>query len=125
MFRAVESLTAEWLQRVIDCHLAPRWRLKRTVYTKNTGSEGPGQGVACEQFFNPSDATPLLLLVCALVAIAVFYFWSDHRAHLWGGLPYALLIACPFLHFLMHRKHERAGAAPANQAVHTKHTGQP
>lgn len=50
------------------------------------------------------------IVVCALVALAGFYFWNDHRAHLWGALPYLLLLACPFIHFFMHRKHDHGGA---------------
>lgn len=39
------------------------------------------------------------------VSIAVFFLWTEHRAHLLGALPYAIVLICPLLHFLMHRGH--------------------
>jgi hypothetical protein len=38
-------------------------------------------------------------------AIALFYLLSEHRAHLFGALPYLLLLACPLMHFFMHGRH--------------------
>lgn len=38
-------------------------------------------------------------------AIALFYLWSEHQAHLFGILPYLLLLACPLMHFFMHGRH--------------------
>lgn len=38
-------------------------------------------------------------------AIALFYLWSEHRAHLFGILPYLFLLACPLIHFFMHGRH--------------------
>lgn len=38
-------------------------------------------------------------------AIALFYLLSEHRAHLFGVLPYLLLLACPLMHFFMHGRH--------------------
>lgn len=37
------------------------------------------------------------------LAIAAFFLLSEHRAHALGVLPYALLLACPLMHRLMHR----------------------
>lgn len=46
-------------------------------------------------------------------AVALFYLWSEHRAHLFGVLPYLLLLACPLMHFFMHGHHGRhRGHAP-------------
>ena len=44
---------------------------------------------------------------CFLVflAIAVFFLWTEHRAHLLGALPYAIILLCPLMHLLMHRGH--------------------
>jgi hypothetical protein len=39
------------------------------------------------------------------LAIAGFYLFTEHRAHLFGALPYLLLLACPLMHLLMHRGH--------------------
>lgn len=44
-------------------------------------------------------------LVCiGFVAIAAFFLWTEHRAHLLGILPYVLLLLCPLLH-LLHGGH--------------------
>lgn len=40
-----------------------------------------------------------------LLAVAAFYLLTEHRAHLLGALPYALLLACPAMHLFMHRGH--------------------
>lgn len=45
------------------------------------------------------------LWLLAFLAIAAFFLFTEHRAHLFGVLPYLLLLACPLLHLLMHRKH--------------------
>lgn len=45
------------------------------------------------------------LAFCALLAIAAFYLWTEHRAHVLGALPYLLLLACPIIHLFMHRGH--------------------
>jgi len=42
---------------------------------------------------------------CVLLAIAAFYLWTEHRAHLFGALPYMLLLACPAMHLFMHHGH--------------------
>lgn len=41
----------------------------------------------------------------AFLAIAVLYLYAEHRAHLYGALPYLLLLACPLMHLFMHRGH--------------------
>jgi hypothetical protein len=50
--------------------------------------------------------------LCLFLAIAAFFLWEEHRAHLLGALPYVLLLSCPLIHLLMHRGHGgRAGHA--------------
>lgn len=34
-----------------------------------------------------------------------FFLFSEHRAHLFGFLPYPLLLGCLFMHFFMHGGH--------------------
>lgn len=43
------------------------------------------------------------LVLLAFVAIAAFFLWTEHRAHVLGALPWLLLAACPLLHLFMHR----------------------
>lgn len=45
------------------------------------------------------------LVLFGFLAIAAFFLWTEHRAHLLGILPYLLLLACPFMHWLMHGGH--------------------
>jgi hypothetical protein len=53
----------------------------------------------------PLRTTPITVGVCIFLAIAGFFLWEEHRAHLLGILPYLLLAACPVVHLLMHRGH--------------------
>ena len=48
-------------------------------------------------------ATPAGIALCAFLAIAAFFLWVEHRAHVLGVLPWLLLAACPLLHLFMHR----------------------
>jgi hypothetical protein len=43
--------------------------------------------------------------VAALMMIAAFFLWTEHRAHVLGVLPYLIFLACPLIHLLMHRGH--------------------
>lgn len=40
--------------------------------------------------------------VAAALGILAFYLFSEHRAHLFGALPYLLILACPLMHIFMH-----------------------
>jgi hypothetical protein len=44
------------------------------------------------------------LALVGFLVIAGFYIVTEHRAHLFGVLPYLLILACPLMHFL-HRGH--------------------
>ncbi|MFZ5697960.1 MAG: DUF2933 domain-containing protein [Pseudomonadota bacterium] len=39
------------------------------------------------------------------LAIAAFFLLTEHRAHVFGLLPFLLLLACPLMHIFMHRGH--------------------
>ena len=49
-------------------------------------------------------------VLLAFLVIAGFFLFSEHRAHAFGVVPYLLLLACPLLHFFMHRGHGRHDA---------------
>ena len=53
---------------------------------------------------------PFWLGVCLFAAIAVFFLWEEHKAHILGALPWLILLACPLIHFFMHRNHGHGGA---------------
>ena len=44
------------------------------------------------------------LVLLGFLAIAAYFLWTEHRAHLVQFLPYALLLLCPLLH-LSHGGH--------------------
>ncbi|MBY0497547.1 MAG: DUF2933 domain-containing protein [Cyanobacteria bacterium] len=62
---------------------------------------------------------PLWLGFCVFLAIAAFFLWEEHRAHVFGALPYLLLLLCPFVHLFMHRGH---GHHSAGHDAHTNHS---
>lgn len=45
------------------------------------------------------------LTMIAFLSIAAFFLITEHTAHLFGVLPYVLLLLCPLLHMFMHRGH--------------------
>ena len=60
-------------------------------------------------------AMPWVLLGFALVA--GFFFFTEHRAHLMGALPFVLLALCPLLHLFhgRHGGHDHGSAARGQQ----------
>jgi DUF2933 family protein len=44
-------------------------------------------------------------ILIGFLAIAAFFLIAEHTAHVLGALPYLILLACPLLHFFMHRGH--------------------
>ena len=40
-----------------------------------------------------------------LAAVAGWFLWTEHRAHLFGALPWLVVLACPLMHVFMHRGH--------------------
>ncbi len=41
--------------------------------------------------------------------VAAFFLVTEHRAHLFGALPWLLLLACPLMHLFMHHGHHGHG----------------
>ena len=37
--------------------------------------------------------------------VAAYFLLTEHRAHLFGVLPFLLLAACPLMHFFHHHGH--------------------
>jgi hypothetical protein len=48
---------------------------------------------------------PLLWILAGGAALALYFVIRDHRAHALEYLPYLVVLACPLLHFFMHRGH--------------------
>lgn len=51
-------------------------------------------------------------------AIAAFLLTTEHRAHLFGPLPYLFLLACPFLHRFMHGGHSQSSGSRSSRSRH-------
>lgn len=43
------------------------------------------------------------------VGVAAFFLITEHRAHLFGILPFLLLAACPLMHVFHHGGHGHGG----------------
>jgi hypothetical protein len=54
---------------------------------------------------DPGPAHSYSWLVWALAGIGAALLVIDHWAHIFGVLPYLILLACPLIHFFMHRGH--------------------
>lgn len=40
-----------------------------------------------------------------LAVVLGFFLLTEHRAHLFGALPFLLLLLCPLMHLFMHHGH--------------------
>jgi peptidoglycan/LPS O-acetylase OafA/YrhL len=45
-------------------------------------------------------------------AVVAFFLVTEHRAHLYGALPFLLLLACPVMMLFMHHGHGHQDRAP-------------
>jgi len=57
------------------------------------------------------------LVLLGFLAIAAFFLWEEHKAHLLGALPYVLLLLCPLLH-LFHGGHGGHGGGDGQHKDH-------
>lgn len=53
--------------------------------------------------------SPAGVALVITVAAGGFYLVTEHTAHLFGALPYLVLLACPLMHVFMHRGHGHRG----------------
>ena len=49
--------------------------------------------------------------IWSLGAAALAYLVIEHRPHLFGWLPYLIILACPLMHLFMHRGHHHASTS--------------
>lgn len=50
--------------------------------------------------------TPWMRLIFwCFIAIIAFFLLTEHTAHVFGILPYLLILACPLMHIFMHGKY--------------------
>lgn len=41
----------------------------------------------------------------AFALVALFFLVTEHRAHLYGALPFLFVLACPLMHLFHHHGH--------------------
>lgn len=51
------------------------------------------------------------VVLLAFLGIVGFFLVTEHTAHVFGVLPYLLLLACPLMHFF-HRGHKHGHGGP-------------
>jgi len=64
---------------------------------------------------------PFWLGACVFGAIALFFLWEEHQAHILGAIPYVFLLMCPLMHLLMHRGHGHGHSAHDGHDGHSHH----
>ncbi|MCL5997995.1 MAG: DUF2933 domain-containing protein [Chloroflexi bacterium] len=65
------------------------------------------------------------LVLLAFLAVGAFFLVTEHTAHVFGLLPYALLLLCPILHLFMHGGHgnheeHRTNTSSSSEHQHTQ-----
>ena len=55
------------------------------------------------------------LALCGFLLIAGFFLITEHTAHVFGVLPFALLLHCPLLHLVHHGRQGGHGHHPTAQ----------
>ena len=49
--------------------------------------------------------SPFGIVLCGFLVIAGFFLLTEHTVHVFGVLPYLLILACPLMHLFMHHGH--------------------
>ncbi len=54
------------------------------------------------------------MVLLGFLAIAGYFLWTEHQAHVIAVLPWLFLLACPLMHLFMHGRHggHHGGGAP-------------
>ncbi|MCW5658799.1 MAG: DUF2933 domain-containing protein [Burkholderiaceae bacterium] len=68
------------------------------------------------------SAAGIALLV--VLVVGGFYLVTEYTAHVFGALPYVLVLACPLMHLFMHRGHGHGGHSrnpPSNDDEQHRH----
>jgi len=55
------------------------------------------------------------LVLLGFLAIAFYFLWTEHQAHLIAFLPWMFLLACPLMHLFMHGGHGGHGSHGGHQ----------
>jgi hypothetical protein len=90
--------------------------LERTADGHNLGAYRPTGASAMIDNQQPHSRASRLSLwaIWILGAGALSYLIVMHRPHLFGWFPYLIILACPLMHFFMHRGHGHHGSAESH-----------
>jgi hypothetical protein len=58
--------------------------------------------------------------IVIFLAIIAFYLFTEHEAHLYGVLPYVLILLCPLMHFFIHKDHSHPPSGEGNEKPGSK-----
>jgi hypothetical protein len=58
-----------------------------------------------EQHEQPWWRTPIGLVTYGFLIVVGFFLLTEHTAHVFGALPWLLILACPLMHLFMHHGH--------------------
>ncbi len=58
-----------------------------------------------------------LIALVGFLAVATYFLWEEHQAHILGILPWAILLLCPILHLFMHRGHGGHGSHDGHEGA--------
>lgn len=68
-----------------------------------TNRQAPDRGPASPRWWAEK------LALTTFLGLGAYYLVAEHRAHVFGILPYAVLLLCPLMHLFMHRGHRHGG----------------
>jgi hypothetical protein len=65
-----------------------------------------------------------IIVLFGFLAVGGFYLFTEHRAHLYGALPYVLLLLCPLMHlFHRHGNNQHSHQGQSSDQVTTRENG--
>lgn len=64
----------------------------------------------------PARRRVLPWIYLTLAVVLGFFLFAEHRAHLFGALPFLLILACPLMHLFMHKGHGAHGVGTGAHA---------
>lgn len=72
---------------------------------------------------HPGESRWKLVLI-GFTLVGAFFLLTEHRAHVFGYLPYLLLLACPLMHLFGHGGHGGHGGHETHRQKGGQENGQ-
>lgn len=61
------------------------------------------------------------IVACVVLLVTGFLIMTGHSAHLFGFLPFLLILACPLMHIFMHGGHHHDDDQHEHEHEHEHH----